>query len=213
MKKYYAIVIVLLVILALSCSQIPKNYNPPQYRKLAVIAPFPAEREINIGSAQEAMETIVEAVTYNYPEWSVTSELARISMRCGYDVYLLAPEAYFENRKVAVMVNHQKRYEGFMPDNYWDYVNQMKLLIGESMEPVVYLTGYQDAEDKNEFWLEMRRWDSDKKIFSMSYATFADRYDEFYCGADAEQEPTEKEETELKPDTDESDGSKGGRVK
>lgn len=179
--------LIILALIALSCSSIPKNYKPPEYKKLGIIAIFPAtetfDRDMGIG---DVLSDILESLNEENRSWDVTSDLARISMRCGYEVYLLAPDSYFEERKQKIDVTTQRRYDGFIPFNYMDYVHKMKSLVGEYTRPKAYLTGYQDSKDEKVFHLEMRRWDNDKLIFSMDYDYFMRHYNEFFCGADVE---------------------------
>ena len=202
--RRYSLNVLFIAVFILSCSPIPKDYNPPDYHKIAVIAIYPSQIEYDIDSkedlveavAEGLMDDIIEALSGDYPEWTVTSELARISTNCGYNVYLVGPDDYFEERKERVDVAAQKRYEGFIPGDYRDYIYQMKSLIGRHMAPTAYLTGRQDDDDRKSFWLEMRRWDNDERIFSMSFSYFMRHYNEFYCGADVE----ESMEEEGKPD-------------
>ncbi|MCK5833426.1 hypothetical protein KAH81_07135 [bacterium] len=185
---YLTFIVVLASLLGLSCSQIPEDYTPSQYNKIAVFAVYQEFEEIDIDSGKDLIESIVkivgEAIVGDYPEWDATSEMALISVRCGYDVYLVGPEDYFDDRNNAVEVQHQKRYMSAIPDDYNKYIREMKSMIGPNMQPVAYLTGYILDNETDDIQIEMRRWETDRKIFSMNYKYFLKHYNEFYCGAD-----------------------------
>ena len=195
MKKLLNLSLLFAAIFAISCSQIPEDYTPSQYNKIAVFAIYPEVEEIDVDSAEDLIKSIVdiigEAIAGDFPEWEATSDLALISVRCGYDVYLVGPEDYFEDRKNDVEVQHQKKYMDIVPDNYDRYIRKMKSMIGKNMQPVAYLTGYfsdndGDDGDDDDIQIEMRRWDTDRVIFSMDYDYFRIHYNEFFCGADIE---------------------------
>ncbi len=223
MKKIL-IVSAIAVLLSMACSTIPKDYRPPEYRKIAVFGTLSAPVDYDIDSKGDLVESLVEglvegivdAISENYPEWRTTGELARICTRCGYDVYLVAPEDYFEQRKNKVDVAHQKRYEDWVDSEPYRYRSQMKSLIGEHMEPEAYIMCRQlDPDDDEEsFTVEMRRWRNDKMIFSMSYGYFLKHYNEFFCGADIE-DPQPEEAKEIEEDEEDTgiEPGKGDRIK
>ena len=195
MKRYVVIrpfaLLTILTIFVLSCSQIPEDYKPPQYRKIAVFAIYPKIEEIDLGSSpSEAIggiaTGILSAIVGDYPEWEATSQLSLVSVRCGYDVYLVGPDDYFENRKSKVEVQHQKRFDEGLPGDYKSYVKKMKSLIGKNMQPIAYLCGYVESSDDDNIWIEMRRWEDDNLLFKMNYNYFMKHYSEFFCGADME---------------------------
>ena len=198
MKQYIIAPLIMLGVLFISCSMIPDDYHPPTFRKIAVLGTWVAPMDYDIDSREDLedaitdgiIEGIADVLLGDYPEWRTTSELARICTRCGYDVYLVAPDNYFEERKENVEVAHQMRYEGWLEDDYRDYIRQMKNLISEPMEPTAYILCKQidTNDDEEEFTLEMREWNGDRIIFSMSYGYFTKHYGEFFCGADVGEE-------------------------
>jgi len=229
MKRLFVVLAFISVLVFASCSSIPQNYHPPEYRKIAVFASFVPPVEYDIDSKDDLVEAIADGLiddvadvlSGDYPEWRTTSELARLCSRCGYDVYLVAPEDYFEDRQGPVEVAHQKRVGGWIEDNYWDYIRQMKSQIGEYMEPEAYILCKQvgSESDDEDFYVVMHRWNGDKQIFTMSYDYFMRNYNDFFCGADVEEAvaPVESEpkvtDTKKSPDSepDDSEG-KGERV-
>lgn len=234
MKKTIVAIALIFALVFAGCSVIPEDYRPPRYRKIAIIGTYIAPMDYDIDDREDLedavtdgiLEGIADVISGNYPEWRSTSELARLCVRCGYDVYLVAPEEYFEQRKEDVDVQHQRRFEGWVDDDYWDYIGQMKGIISEAMEPTAYIICKQDdpEEEIDDFTVEMRHWDNNNRIFSMSYGYFMDNYGEFFCGADVgedvpqpETEPKiidgkgKKDEPEVGSDYDDTDG-KGSQI-
>jgi hypothetical protein len=231
MKRLTISILILIAILFAGCSSIPKDYNPPQYRQIAVFGTYVMPVNYNIGSKEDLKDAITEGIVEaladviagDYPEWRTTSELARVCSRCGYDVYLVAPNKYFEQRKDKVDVAHQKRFEGWTKDDYFGYIGQMKSMVLKTMEPTAYIICRQtEAKQKEDsYTVEMRRWKNDRLIFSMSYSYFMKNYGEFFCGADVgEPDETPREEHIIidgksgkdSADNNSDPGGKGSRI-
>ncbi len=191
MKKCIVLILAAMLLLAMSCSQVPKDYKPQSYKKLAVFAVYPATEEVEIGSVGDVFKEIVtgiaEALLEDDPAWLATTELAVISSRCGYDVYLVGPEDYFDNRDREPEVVFQQRYSDNLPDDYASYRHKSKTYIPANIAPDAYLTGFATKNgDDEHVTIELRKWVGDKVLFRMDYDYFLKHYNEFFCGADIE---------------------------
>ncbi|HHS50129.1 MAG TPA: hypothetical protein ENN07_03345 [candidate division Zixibacteria bacterium] len=191
MKKTVLAVLIATIILAAACSQMPKDYHPPTYRKIAIFAIYPGVESVEVSSfggfLKDVALTLAEDLLEGNPHWDATSELALIATRCGYDVMLVAPDLYFDSRKREVEVQSEHIWDDFMPDNFQQYIRKSKSQVRGDMAPEAYLTGFVDLNDSDKkIRIEMRRWSNNKRIFQMDYDYFMKHYGEFFCGADVE---------------------------
>jgi len=188
MNKIFLISSVFITLLLVSCSMIPKDYEPNQYRDLVIIAMYPEIEEVDISDMTEVIDALVSDVAEGILDvshhWDITTDIAQTAIRCGYNVYLIAPQDYFNYNTEPLELAGQRIFEGWVSDYYSLYIEEMKDLWSGPNQPVAYITGKQDPENDKIFWIEMRHWDNDKKIFKMTDKTFFNNYNEFFCGAD-----------------------------